>query len=319
MKILIIKLGALGDMIMATPVIRQLQQYHHNDSCYLLTTPMFTGLFQDWPDLTVKAFPRKGFLATCRTLCWLRQQGFRRIYDLQSNDRTGLLCALSGVPERAGNHPHFPYHFHPQGPYTGQCHAYERLNQILISAGIGAANETPLLPVSPRSKAHVKHWIEQHALHKTPFVLLHAGASRQHPAKRWPNYLGLAKELEREGLKVVWVGAEDDRDINHTLAREAGIDATGVFSVPELAELGKWAAFAVANDSAPMHILSCSGIPVYGLFGPSNWRRTHALGQRHHVISPGRSGDDETGFVPHDLAGISAAMVINRLRQDGQL
>ena len=53
----------------------------------------------------------------------------------------------------------------------------------------------------------------------------------------------------------------------------------------ELIELGKQALFAVTNDSAPMHILSCSDIPIYALFGPTNPKRTHALGQENRVIS----------------------------------
>ena len=64
-----------------------------------------------------------------------------------------------------------------------------------------------------------------------------------------------------------------------------GIDATNVFTLPQLAILGQRARFAVTNDSGPMHVLSASGIPVFALFGPSNWRRNHALGQAARALS----------------------------------
>ena len=64
-----------------------------------------------------------------------------------------------------------------------------------------------------------------------------------------------------------------------------GIDATAVFSVTQLAIIGSRARFALTNDSGPMHVLSASGIPVFALFGPSDWRRNHALGQAARVLA----------------------------------
>ena len=106
------------------------------------------------------------------------------------------------------------------------------------------------------------------------------------------------------GLTPVWVGGTDDADINQSLAADGGIDATGALSIAELAELGRNARCAVTNDSGPMHALSASDIPVYGLFGPSDWRRNHALGQADYVLHA------------LELAQITPAMVMDRLRED---
>ncbi len=320
MKILIIKLGALGDMIMASPIIRRIQQHHENDSIHLLTTPAFAGLFKDWHGLQIQAFPRKGPGSLWQSLRWLRKQRFDRLYDLQSNDRSGLLCAVSGVPARAGNHPRFPYHLHPHEPYVGQCHAYERLQQILISAGIEPSHEPPQLPVTQEESQHIKKWLDDTELASSRFVLLHAGASLKHATKRWPYFLDLALALQSKGFQIIWIGANDDTEVNRALAAKAGIDATALFDVTELAELGKHACFAVTNDSAPMHILSCSGIPVFGLFGPTNWRRTHALGQRHRVITPTSVADinsQKNVFKPQALDELSVRQVLERLNHDG--
>ena len=95
-----------------------------------------------------------------------------------------------------------------------------------------------------------------------------------------------------------------------------------MFTFSELAELGRHASFAIANDSGPMHILSCSGIPVYGLFGPTNWRRNHAVGQGDRVISAKFDGDsliDNRPFRPVSLATISTNIILNRLSSDGVL
>lgn len=318
MKILIIKLGALGDVIMATAFVRQLCADYAAAEVWLLTVPAFAPLFAEWPGLQVHSVPRQGALATWGTLWWLRRQRFDRLYDLQSNGRTRVWAALSGVPERIGNHPYFPYTLHPPQPYVGQCHAFDRINEILTCAGHRAAPPVPFLPASPRSHAEVDQWLQAQQLTGAPLVLLHAGASAKHPGKRWPYYLELALALAARGLRVVWLGAAEDAALNQALARSVGSDATGQFTVQALAELGRRARFAVTNDSAPMHILACAGIPIFGLFGPTDWRRTHALGQAARVITrdaaPSRalcSTEDR------QLARISVAMVLEKLMQSG--
>ena len=95
-------------------------------------------------------------------------------------------------------------------------------------------------------------------------------------------------------------------------------DASNAFDILQLVELGRLASFAITNDSAPMHILSCSMIPVYGLFGPTNWRRTHALGQQHRVITPSIDIISQNNiFKPQSLATLSIHHVLERLKDDG--
>jgi len=284
MKVLIIKLGALGDIVMSTALILQIQKHHAGDDIFLLTSPNFISLFNAWDNLTVHAFPRKGIFAMINTLCWIRRQSFSRLYDLQSNDRSAIFTAFSGSADRIVNHPRYPYNIHPEDTYTGQCHVVERMKQILKSAGLAPPSENPCLPITNHSKEKVKSWIKRQELQGKPFIVMHAGASLMRPEKRWPHFEELGAKLDSAGYRIIWIGAEADIQLNKKLSNTSGIDATNVFSLPELAELGKHAQFAITNDSGPMHVLSCSNIPVYAFFGPTNWRRTHALGQEQRVI-----------------------------------
>jgi len=115
--------------------------------------------------------------------------------------------------------------------------------------------------------------------------VLHAGASPTRQDKCWPGFGDFAQQLEAAGLRAVWLGAGPDAARNRELAARAGIDATDRFSIPQIAELARHARFALTNDSGPMHAMAAAGIPVFGLFGPSDWRRNHALGQREHVLA----------------------------------
>lgn len=284
-RILIIKLGALGDAVMATPLIDAIVRHHADDALTLLTTPPFAALFDGWPRLCVIARMRGGLRESLASACWLRRGRYDRIYDLQGNDRTGLWCALSGARERVGNHNRYPYTHHPATAWRGQCHIFERLREVLASAGITTVGELPRLPCSDADVAAVDAWCGDHALARGRFVALHAGASPRWPSKIWPYFAELGQRLAATGLPVVWLGAEPDSARNAALARMVGIDATAAFTLPQLALFGSRARFAVTNDSGPMHVLSASGIPVFALFGPSDWRRNHALGQAGRVLA----------------------------------
>ncbi|MGH8508783.1 MAG: glycosyltransferase family 9 protein [Gammaproteobacteria bacterium] len=320
-SVLIVKLGALGDLMIATPAMRAIQAVEHDKTVWLFTTPGFAPIFAHWPRLQVKSYPRKGLLALLRALQWIRRQRFERVYDLQGNDRSRILCALSGIPERVGNARLKPYTHYPAE--TAALHPYHKLNGLLAAAGIRPAEPRPWLPVTPEQAKRVKGWLQTYGLTPRGFALLHAGGSTRWQTKRWPYFAELAAALIDRGCDVVWVGAGEDAVVNHDLAIRGGINATDGFSICELAELGRRARFALTNDSGPMHVLACAGIPVYAFFGPTNWQRSHALGQAEHVLTLGlECSPCHLPVCPPQyghacLRGLQVGTVLARLQSDG--
>lgn len=311
--ILIIKLGALGDVVMATGLVERIVRHYAPRRCVLLTSPPYAGLF---PGLELKTFDRSSLRSTLATVQWIRRQRFLRVYDLQSNDRTGVMCGLSGIPERVGNHPRFPYNLHPESRYAGQCHIHGRMLDVLGAAGVSADAVVPCLHPSDQDREKVHAWLQERDLADRELVIMHAGASARRTEKRWPYFLELAESLAQRGFLTVWAGGEEDRHTNAGLARITGADATGAFSFLQLVALTAHARFAVTNDSGPMHLLACGSIPVYGLFGPSDWRRNHAVGQRDRVLS---LNGDEPVFRKTRLADLETGHVLRQLERDGVL
>ena len=315
-KILIIKLGALGDVVMATSLMKQIQSFHSTDNLFLLTSAPFDTIYRAWSGLTVHTVKRKGLRNNLRTIAWIRKNHFESVYDLQSNDRSGLYCALSGISRRIGNHPRYPYNVHPEKSYRGQCHIYDRMLAVLEAAGIKSEHVAPSLPASDKEKQRIKTWLKENRLVKNNFIIIHAGGSKQHPEKRWPYFEELAEALSARNKTIVWIGGNDDIEINESLSSVAGVNASMQFTFSELAELGRHASFTITNDSGPMHVLSCSGIPVYAFFGPTNWQRNHAIGQDKHVITPELSSENKENQ-SQDLSQISAEDVVSLLERDG--
>lgn len=325
MKVLILRLGALGDVILSTPFMQRIQQHHAGDEVYLLTTPPFAGLFEGWPNLKVVAFPRKGFVQFYKAVSWMRRQRFDVCYDLQSNDRTAWMLRCCSIPRVVASRTFPPSTHHPEKPYRRETHIFDRLNLVMAAGGLEDAEPRPWLPVGEAEQEKVRGWLEGHHLTNKPFVLMHAHASVRWQSKHWPNFGDLAEKIESQGVAVVWIGAGSDAAGNRALASRIGIDSTDTFSINELAELGRHAKFAVTNDSGPMHVLSCSDIPVYAFFGPTNPIQSHAIGQFERVLThPVACSPCLLPVCPPDkhhrcLDELKVEEVVARLTQDGLL
>lgn len=323
-NILVIKLGALGDVVLSLPQLAHILEMHTADRVTLLTAPEYAELAAGLPRLQVVCFRRKGVLEMARLMAWLLGRQFDVVYDLQGSLRSRVMTLLTQAAVRAGPLPGIAYtHAPPAG--SAAVHAFERFNEVLVAGGIGAAQPVFQQTWLPADAAAVAAWLEAHGLQGQRLALLHAGGSPRWTSKRWgeANFLELAAALSERGITVIWIGAAPERELNRRLAAVTGHDATGRFGYRELAALAGHALFAVTGDSGPMHVLAAAGLPVYAFFGPTDWRRSHALGQQQHVLSiPVACSPCHLPVCPPErrhacLQGISPATVIARLQTDG--
>lgn len=321
-RTLIIKLGALGDVVLCTPQITRIVERHAD--VWLLTSPLFAPLFAGHPTLKIVTFPRQGACAMWSALRWVRGQQFSTIYDLQGSDRSRALTLLSGADKRVGIAPRWLYTHSPSSDDVRE-HVFPRLNRLIESAGLPAAEPCPQLWPEQSERMKVLERLASEGLTGQAFAVLHAGSSARWPSKRWEqqHFIELAQAIEAAGIRAIWIGGSDEVDVNRILAAQVGCNLTGAFSIPGLAELARLARFAVVNDSGPMHLLSAAGIPVYAFFGPTDWHRSHAVGQRERVLthpvdcSPCHLTDCPPVREHACLALITPGQVLERLRADG--
>lgn len=283
-KTLIIKFGALGDVVLCTPQIESILN-NSNNEVWLLTSPQFTSLFSGNKNLKIKALPRKGFVSMLKALSWIRSQNFEEIFDFQGSDRSKMLCLLSGSSKRIGFKPKSVYTHRPESDNINH-HVFHRLNKLLLSAGLPAAEPKTKLWIDSKTTSNIDRIFKDHELESKKFAIIHPGSSSRWLSKRWsPNhFVELAKEIEENGLKVIWIGGPEDVELNQTLAIQLGINLTSELTIPELSKFAEHAKFAITNDSGPMHVISTAGIPIFTFFGPTDWKRHHAIGNDNRVL-----------------------------------
>jgi ADP-heptose:LPS heptosyltransferase len=291
--ILIIKLGALGDVVLALPLIEQLLRHHEGEQVTLLTAPSWRQLVTSFPGLEIVTFERRGAGNMLRLVNWLLRQQFDAVYDLQGSLRSRIMTLLTQAALRAGPQASLAY-THAPLPASGVVHAFDRFNAVLTAAGVAAADPGLRLSLDAATQARVTHWLQRHELAGKRLVLIHAGGSPAWPGKRWPeqHFLELAQALAGQGLAVVWLGGDAERDLNRRLART---------------------------------VLALAGVPVYALFGPTDWRRSHALGQQDNVLyNPVECSPCHLPVCPPQrahacLAGLAPEVVLARIEANGLL
>jgi ADP-heptose:LPS heptosyltransferase len=265
-RILIIKLGALGDFIQALGPVPEIRRHHAGDRLTLLTTRRYaeiarqTGLFDTiLVDRRPRLFDLRGWLSLRRTL---RGERFDRVYDFQTSDRSNIYSWLlrpGPLPEWSGTA------WHCSHPHANFCrdrqHTMDRQAEQLLMAGIHPVSLVPWLPSAG---------VLPPALAGRRFVMLIPGSSPRRPAKRWPadRFGELARRLSRAGCLPVVVGVAGEQEIGRAIcaACPEAVDLVGRTDVAGLAALAQAAALTIGNDTGATHVAAAGGNPVVVLF-----------------------------------------------------
>ena len=286
-KVLVIKLGALGDFVLAFGPFAAIRAAHPAAEITLLTTAPFAEFAgaAPWFDrVVVDARPRvwdvPGLL---RLRAGLR--GFDRVYDLQTSDRSGWYFRLAGRPAWSGIArgcmlPH-------TNPARDAMHTVERQRDQLAMAGIAqfppadmhwlTGAERPPLEGGGWGRG-ATHAISG-ALDPSPrpppsrgggVAVLIPGAAPHRPRKRWPagRFGELAVVLDERGYQPLVVGTAADTPAASMIlaACPTAIDLTGRTTLLQLAQTLAGAALAIGNDTGPTHLAAALGVPTVALF-----------------------------------------------------
>ena len=259
MRILVIKLGALGDFVMAFGPFAAIRAHHPGAEITLLTTAPFAGLARQAPWFDRVAVDRRPAWWDLRGLIRLRRDlaGFDFVYDLQTSGRSSHYFRVAGRPgwsgiARGASHPH-------ANPGRDAMHTLERQRDQLEMAGIAAFPAPDL------------RWLTDGGPQiAPPYALLVPGSAPHRPEKRWPaaRFGALAAILQARGIRPVVIGAGGDAPLAASIRAEcpAALDLTGKTSMPDLGGLAARAELAIGNDTGPMHIAAAVGIPCLVLF-----------------------------------------------------
>jgi ADP-heptose:LPS heptosyltransferase len=269
-RILVIKLGALGDFVQAMGPAAAIRAHHKNAEITLLTSAPFNDIAQMSPYFDrVWIDERPGnldFAGWVRLRRRLRDGRFERIYDLQTSSRSSRYFHLLGPgprPEwsgiaRGASHPH-------ANPQRDFMHTLDRQADQLTMAGI--------TDVPPPDLSWAAADITRFNLPPN-FMLLVPGGAAHRLDKRWPaqNYAQLAALIAQQGVTPVVIGGRDEAEATRAVSRSIPLarDLAGQTNLGEIVGLGAAARYAVGNDTGPMHLIVAAGCPATVLYSAAS-------------------------------------------------
>jgi ADP-heptose:LPS heptosyltransferase len=276
-RVLVIKLGALGDFVQALRAMAEIRRAHPKAKITLLTTPPYVELAQasGYFDAVDAGGRPRGLTGLLGLAARLRFGGYQRVYDLQtsSRSRSYFYAFAPFFPEWSGISPGAS-HRH-RNPRRDQMQTLDRLWDQIAEAGVveplpeGQA-PGPDLSFAIAAADRQKPTLQERLQIPSPYALIAPGASPGRPKKRWPlhGFVELAKALEGMGLTPVVVGGQQEIALGEAIARAAPstVVATGRTHLAELAALGSRAALLVGNDTGPTYLAAFAGAPALVLF-----------------------------------------------------
>ncbi len=264
--ILVIRLGALGDIVFCFQAFHQIRQAHPGAEIALLTRPAFAPFAQTLPwfdRVIIETHP-----TAASPLRWLdlrkkiRDFNPSLVYDLQGKTRQTILYLLLGGPfgppwSGAAPFCKFP---RPWPPAPGMGFA-DFLGAQLRAAGV------PYLP--PPNLPWLDAPTAKFDLPQRYAVLI-PGCSPNALHKRWPapKYAALAKKLIENRVACVLVGSDADADAAADIQASAPetLNLCGKTSLFELAGVLRRAVLAIGNDTGPLHMAAVLKTPSVILF-----------------------------------------------------
>jgi len=292
-RILLVRLGALGDVVHAIPVAAALRR-------------AFPGARIDWLvsakhreilDLVPVIDRRLVMTDWLGAIGELRRSRYDVAIDLQGLIKSALLARLSGAPRVLGFSASYAREGLARLFYTdvfdpgrgGLYDPRETRHVVELNLGVlalvGITSARAEFPIEAPPSAAARTIVEQTG---GRYALLNPGAAW--PNKRWPpdRLAAVARELrDRHGLTsvVLWgPGEEALADAVVAEARGAAVLSPKT-TIADLVALSRGAALMVSGDTGPTHIATAVGTPIVGLYGPTRPARNGPLSPLDITVS----------------------------------
>ena len=331
----------MGDVILSTPVIRNLRAAFPQAYLGVVVRPDNRELVQENPDVNVvfpydKEGPEKSWIGTVRFAWQLKKHRFDTAIILHSTNRVILVAWLAGIRRRVGYARRLAWFLTDALPYVkreGNRHELEYSLDLLRLIGVEVKRGVPLeehplfVPITPAQESRVDAFLRAHGANgSNPVVVFHPGASCS--SKRWPTErFALTADclMERYGVQAVVITGPQEISFGEKMVaqmKHVPLRAFGTLSLGELACLLKRARCLISNDSGPVHLAGAVGTPVISIFGrwggglsPTRWGPTgpNSVTLHHDVgCRPCLAHRCPIGFVCLDAVSIDEVLAAAR-------
>jgi lipopolysaccharide heptosyltransferase II len=294
-RILVIKLSALGDVILATPSLKALRKKFPQAHISVLLSQPYRLALENCPyinQIIEMPLKVKDYKDIWRFSSLLRKLDFDIVVDLQNSRKSHLLSYFSACNRRYGYaNGKFSFLLNKKVKDVKICLSpIEHQARNLRLLGVSAIKEDVQLWPRDSDLVWAEEFLKNHRQDKTsPLIGINLGGSLNWPSKSWgvEKVALLVNKIHAAGMQALITGKGQDAKAVKGLkqfCQHSFIDAVDQTQILQLACLIKHCRAYVSSDSAPLHVAYAMKIPVVALFGPTDSRRHTVLGARQIII-----------------------------------
>jgi lipopolysaccharide heptosyltransferase I len=339
MRILFIKLSAIGDVVQTLPALEAIKKLYPDSEITWLVEEAAAGILEGHPLIgklliskrkewtAMLGRPRsfmRGVKGIAGFLRDLRSVQYDIAVDFQGLLKSGVLTGLARAKRKIGfdGTRELSYLFlNERLPrYDIEKHSLERYLDIARHLGAANPSSTCRLPIASDIRG-MSEKISAIKKEGSPLVVIN-------PIARWNTKLWLERNFAeladllmlRQKAVVVFTGSRADSEAIERIRgmmKQTALNWAGRTSLKELAALASSSDLFITTDTGPMHLAAAAGARVLALFGPTAPWRTGPYGSSHAVVRTGiecspcfkRKCDKNIQC----MRGISVAEVLSRI------
>lgn len=292
-RILIVRVSAIGDVLMTSPVAQALKEHYPNAHVAWAVEPLSAPFVRANPyvdEVIVlermpeweKLLSRWQLLSLWRELCRFKRElqarKFDIVIDFQGLLKSGLLTRFSGAPRRIGQRPCWEYNHLFMTEQVYRPRSITRITQgylaMLSALGISAEARKPVLEVPEGERTAADDFLAKAGLGEARYVACCVSTSRPQKDWVWLRWRELAEALwERAGLRTVFIGGPERRVDSLRLVegcRAHPISAVGYTSLLASAAIIQDAAVVVGGDTGLTYAGFATETPTVALYGSTD-------------------------------------------------
>lgn len=289
MKVLVVKIAAIGDLLMATPALRALKRDPRTAAVHLLAGGSIAPLVRDHPDADKVIYlddrrvfhggPVARSAEVLRVALALRREKYDVGFNFHRDWRFNIILFLAGCRRRIGfvRGGRKPRLLTEAVAVEGIKHHIFHYCDLLRPLGIFCLDFKMAFPLGAEAlSAAAAKFLAPSGL--DDFVVLAPGGAanvkEEMGSRRWPveNFSALAGLLLAAGQRVVLMGSGGDAGLSARVKADhpAVVDLSGRTTLAEAAAVLKRSRLLVCNDSGLMHLAAAVGARVVSIFGPTH-------------------------------------------------
>ena len=289
---LIVRLGALGDVIHGIPAVAALRRAYPDARIDWVVDPRYVELLAlvDGLDAVIGLDPRTGAGPTLLLLRRLRADHYDVAVDLQGLLKSAILARAAGASRTLGftgghlREPAARFCYSETVDPGDVAHVIDKSLALLGAVGVTSRDREFPIRV-PRTNVVAAGDPRRSG---APYALLNPGAAW--PNKRWPpaRFGALAASLrERAGLEslVLWGPGEEALAESVVAASQGAARRLPRTSIVEMLAIARSARLMVSGDTGPLHVAGAVGTPLVALFGPTRAERNGPWDPADLVVS----------------------------------